>query len=396
MTYKYKRIIIVITDSLGIGEEPRSKDFGDVGVNTLYHASQAIPLVIPNWKKLGISAIAKIQNNPKLNKQIGYSARVEELSNGKDTLTGHWEMMGIFTKNPFATFTDTGFPDELIQKLEKYTDGRKIIGNCAASGTEIIDKYAHEEEKNNRLILYTSADSVLQICGNENNIPIESLYKYCKAARKICSSRADWNIARVIARPYVQENGKYVRTYNRRDYAVAPTSKTVLDNLVKNGIKTISVGKIRDIFDNHGISEHYHSDGDEDGMDITIDLISKKSENELIFTNLVQFDSHYGHRRNPIGYAENINKFDIKLGKLINAMDKNDLLIISSDHGNDPTYKGTDHTREYLPLVIYSPSFKKARKLPMVSSLATIGKIVATNFKIEKPKIGDDIFDLLE
>lgn len=393
---KFKRIIMIVTDSLGIGEDKRAFEFNDIGSNTLYHVSQKIKLEIPTWKKLGISSIAKLADTKPLKNQIGYSARVEELSNGKDTLTGHWEMMGIYTKIPFPTFTETGFPDELIKELEKHLDGRKIIGNCSASGTEIIDKYAQEEKNNNRIILYTSADSVLQICGNEDIIPVEKLHYYCEKAREICSSRPEWNIARVIARPYIEKDGKYIRTFNRRDYALEPTEETVLDRLVKNGIKTISIGKIRDIFNNRSISEHHSSQGDEDGMDITIDLVCEDNEKEFIFTNLVQFDSHYGHRRNPIGYGENINKFDIKLTKLVNAMKEDDLLIITSDHGNDPTFRGTDHTREHLPSIIYSKSFKNPKKLDNLNSLATLGNIVAKNFEVPISKIGDDIFDKLK
>ncbi|MGL5357685.1 MAG: phosphopentomutase [Metamycoplasmataceae bacterium] len=393
---KFKRIIMIVTDSLGIGEDKESKKFGDIGVDTFYNVSKTGLLVIPTWKKLGITSIANIHNAGKIKEQIGYTAKIHEISNGKDTLTGHWEMMGIYTTIPKPVFPD-GFPKELITELEKYLDGRKIIGNCPASGTDIIDKYASEENNNNKIIVYTSADSVLQICGNEKNIPVERLHYYCEKAREICDSKPEWNIGRIIARPYIEENGKFVRTYNRKDYACEIPQKTILDKLKEAGTKVIGIGKIPNIFNDQGISESHHSNGDEDGMDITIDLVSKNTTNEFIFLNLVQFDSHYGHRRNPKGYAENINKFDVKLAKLINALKEDDLLLITSDHGNDPTYKGTDHTREYLPATIYSKSFKgKFKRLPDIESLATLGNIVAKNFGVPMAEIGEDIFDNLK
>ncbi|MGL4183718.1 MAG: phosphopentomutase [Metamycoplasmataceae bacterium] len=393
---KFKRIIMIVTDSLGIGEDNESKKFGDIGVNTFYSVSKTELLNIPTWKKLGITSIAKIHNAGKIKEQIGYTAKVHEISNGKDTLTGHWEMMGIETKIPKPVFPN-GFPKELIDELEKHLDGRKIIGNCPASGTDIIDKYADEETNNNKIILYTSADSVLQICGNEKNIPVEKLHFYCQKAREICDSNPEWNVGRIIARPYIQKDGKNIRTFNRKDYACQIPKGTVLEKLVEAGISVIGIGKINDIFNGQGITKSYHSNGDEDGMDIAIDLVSKNTVNEFIFINLVQFDSHYGHRRNPEGYAENINKFDIKLAKLINTLKEDDLLLITSDHGNDPTYKGTDHTREYLPATIYSKLFKgKFKRLPDVESLATLGNIVAKNFGVPIAEIGEDIFDNLK
>ena len=395
MDYKFKRIFMIVTDSLGIGPDKKQKSFGDEGANTLFHVSETGLLDIPTWKKMGITSIANIKNPGKIKNQIAYTARVQELSNGKDTLTGHWEMMGIYTEHPFPTFTDTGFPPELIQLLEQKFDGRKIIGNCSASGTDIINKLADQEINENKIIVYTSGDSVLQICGHEKHMGLDNLYRYAQEARKICSSKPEWNVGRIIARPYVGEDGKYTRTFNRHDYSVKPEEDTILDKLQKKGIKVIAVGKINDIFSGRGISQHYPSEGDANGMDITIDLALENTTNEFIFVNLVQFDSHYGHRRDVEGYAENINLFDIKLAKLINALKEDDLLIITSDHGNDPSFKGYNHTREMLPATIYSKSFKKPKKLNDFQGLGTLGNIIAKNFGLDLVQTGEDRFDEL-
>lgn len=395
MDYKFKRIFMIVTDSLGIGPDKKQKSFGDEGANTLFHVSETGLLDIPTWKKMGITSIANIKNPGKIKNQIAYTARVQELSNGKDTLTGHWEMMGIYTEHPFPTFTDTGFPPELIQLLEQKFDGRKIIGNCSASGTDIINKLADQEINENKIIVYTSGDSVLQICGHEKHMGLDNLYRYAQEARKICSSKPEWNVGRIIARPYVGEEGKYTRTFNRHDYSVKPQEDTILDKLQKKGIKVIAVGKINDIFSGQGISQHYPSEGDANGMDITIDLALENTTNEFIFVNLVQFDSHYGHRRDVEGYAENINLFDIKLAKLINALKEDDLLIITSDHGNDPSFKGYNHTREMLPATIYSKSFKKPKKLNDFQGLGTLGNIIARNFGLDLVQTGEDRFDEL-
>lgn len=388
---------MIVTDSLGIGGDDRQEEFGDKGANTLLHVSEKFTLEIPMWKKLGITSIAKIHNQGKITSQLAYTARINEISNGKDTLTGHWEMMGIETKTPFPTFTKNGFPKELINKLSEAFDGKKIIGNIAISGTVILDKLAQEQIDNDSVIVYTSADSTLQICGHEKFMGLDNLYRYAKEARKICSSKPEWNVGRVIARPYIGSLGKWERTFNRHDYAISPPKNNILNRIHEKGINVISVGKIRDIFCNQGINKHYPSEGDEDGMDILIDLTVKETKNEFIFLNLVQFDSHYGHRRDVEGYANNINKFDIKLSKLINAMKEDDLLIITSDHGNDPTFKGSDHTRENLPATIFSKSFEgKPKKLNDFNGLATLGNLVAFNFEIEMSDIGDDVSDLIK
>lgn len=391
---KYNRIFMIVTDSLGIGGDKRAIDFNNTGANTFLACSKTGLLEMPTWKKLGIDSIAELEGYNKIKNQLAYTARVEEISNAKDTLAGHWEMMGIKTEVPFPTFNDTGFPQELIDELEK-SWGRKIVGNRSALGTQIIDELAEEEIMNNKVIVYTSADSVLQVCGNEESMGLETLYKFCEDARKICNSRPEWRVGRIIARPYTKgEDGQWVRTSNRHDYAIKPPKKTILDELNEAGITTIGIGKIHDIFEGQGVQRSYHSISDEDGMDITIDIAMEDTKNQFIFVNLVDFDSKFGHQRDPEGYALNINKFDIKLAKLLNAIKEDDLLIITSDHGNDPTWVGTDHTREHVPATIYAKSFKgKPKKLSNFVGFGTLGNIVAKNFNVPLVDTGEDRCD---
>ncbi|MXR05846.1 phosphopentomutase [Mesomycoplasma flocculare] len=395
--YKFKRIFLIVTDSLGIGDDGHQKQFNDVGANTLYSVSKTGELKIPFWKKLGIGNIAKIENCGKKNKEpLAYVSRIIAKSKTKDTLSGHLEMMGIETINPNPNF-ENGFPDELIKELEKAFDNRKIIGNKSISGTVILSELGQKSIDENKIIVYTSPDSTLQICGHEEKLGLENLYRYAKAARKICSSKPKWNVARVIARPYIGENGNFTRTFNRHDYANIPP-KSILDRLQKSGVETIGIGKIGDIFVNQGLDKIYGPDSDENNMDIAIDIATQPTENQFIFVNLVEFDSSYGHRRDVVGYCQNLNNFDIKLAKLVNALKEDDLLIISSDHGNDPCFRGTNHTREALPLTIFSKKFTsktKNLKNPL-ESLATIGNLIARNFKIKPAEIGEDIFDFLK
>nr|WP_318033321.1 phosphopentomutase [Mycoplasmopsis cynos] len=346
-------------------------------------------------KKLGIGNITDLNGNYRVAKPLAYMAKIQEVSNAKDTLAGHWEMMGIKTLIPFPTFSETGFPVELIEELSKAFDGRPIVGNKASSGTEIINELAREEKERGAIIVYTSNDSVLQICAHEEWTGLDNLYRYAKAAREICSSRPEWNVGRIIARPYIGDFGNFTRTFNRHDYANKPR-EMILNRLQDKGVEVISIGKINDIFVGQGITTHYPSEGDANGMDITIDLAKKDGENQLIFTNLVQFDSHYGHRRNVTGYAENIALLDDKLGKLLNVLKEDDLLIMTSDHGNDPLYPGFNHTREFLPATIFSKSFTKPKVLPNFEGLGTLGNIIARNFDVEVVvETGDDIFDQL-
>lgn len=392
---KFKRIFMIVTDGLGIGPDRDQKSFGDHGANTIRSASMVEEFKIDTWRKLGIGNITDLNGNYHVSKPLAYMAKVQEVSNAKDTLAGHWEMMGIKTLVPFPTFTETGFPEDLIEALSKAWDNRPIVGNKSASGTDIINELAHEEKERGAIIVYTSNDSVLQICAHEEWTGLDNLYKYAKAAREICSSRPEWNVGRIIARPYVGDFGNFTRTFNRHDYANKP-QEMILNRLQEKGVEVISIGKINDIFVGQGISTHYPSEGDANGMDITIDLATKGGENKFIFTNLVQFDSHYGHRRNVRGFALNIASLDDKLGKLINAMNEDDLLIMTSDHGNDPLYPGFNHTREFLPATIFSKSFTKPKVLPNFEGLGTLGNIVARNFGVDiVSETGDDIFDQL-
>ncbi|MEA4115279.1 phosphopentomutase [Mycoplasma sp. 744] len=393
---KFKRIFMIVTDGLGIGPDRDQKSFGDKGANTILSASKSALFHIDTWKKLGIGNITTLDGNYHVKEPKAYVARVQEVSNAKDTLAGHWEMMGIKTNVPFPTFAENGFPLDLIAELEKAFDNRKIIGNKAASGTAIIDELAKEQQETGAIIVYTSNDSVLQIAAHEEWIGLDNLYRYGKLARQICSSKPEWNVGRIIVRPFITgEDGKYVRTFNRHDYANKPP-KLILNSLMDNNIPTISVGKINDIYVGQGISKHFPSQGDADGMDITIKLASDPETQGLIFTNLVQFDSHYGHRRDVDGYASNIATLDTKLAKLINVMNEDDLLIMTSDHGNDPLYPGFNHTRELLPLTIFSKSFKKPRVLNDVNGLGTAGNIIARNWDLPiVTETGDDIFDQL-
>lgn len=382
---KYKRVFVIVLDSLGIGEMADAKEFGDCGADTLGHISQTVEsLSIENLRKLGLSNLKPLKQVKPEENPLGYYLRLNEASNGKDTMTGHWEMMGIRTTKPFVTFTETGFPKELIEELERRT-GRKIIGNKAASGTAILDELAEEEINEEKLIVYTSADSVLQICGNEETMGLDKLYEYCEIAREL-TMKDEWRVGRVIARPYVgRKKGEFIRTANRHDYALKPTGPTVLNALKDAGYDVISVGKIEDIFVGEGITEGNRSKSSVHGMEQTI-AIAKQDFHGLCFTNLVDFDALWGHRRDPRGYAAEIEKFDEKLGELLGKLREDDLLMITADHGNDPTFTGTDHTREQVPLLIYSPSVKGCGSLPEQDTFAVIGATIAENFGVAMPK----------
>ena len=300
-------------------------------------------------------------------------------------MTGHWELMGIKTTKPFVTFTDTGFPPELIRELEERT-GRKVIGNKSASGTEILEELAEEEIATGHMIVYTSADSVLQICGNEETFGLEELYRCCRIAREI-TMKDEWRVGRVIARPYTgMKKGEFKRTSNRHDYALKPSGKTVLDALKEQGYSVISVGKIRDIFDGEGITEAYHSNSSVHGMEQTLELVEQKEFTGLCFVNLVDFDALWGHRRNPEGYGKEVEAFDAKLGQVLEALREDDLLMITADHGNDPTWTGTDHTREQVPLMMYSKKFTGSGTLSPADTFAVAGATIAENFQVKMPE----------
>ena len=382
---EYKRVFVIVIDSLGIGAMPDGEKFGDVGVNTLGHISESVEnFRIPTLQKLGMANLTPLRQVPAVENPLGYQAALRERSNGKDTMTGHWEIMGIETKKPFKTFTEHGFPKELIEELEKRT-GHKVIGNKSASGTEIIDELGEEEIATGHMIVYTSADSVLQICGNEETFGLEELYRCCEIAREL-TMKEEWRVGRVIARPYVgRKKGEFERTSNRHDYALKPPMKTALDVLKHHGLDVISVGKIKDIFDGEGITEAYKSRSSVHGMEQTID-IAKKDFHGLCFVNLVDFDAKWGHRRNPEGYAKELEMFDEKLEILLENLKDDDLLIITADHGNDPTYTGTDHTREKVPFLAYSKSMEGNGRLSEQDTFAVIGATIVENFGLDMPE----------
>lgn len=393
---KYKRIFTIVVDSLGIGAMEDSYKFGDIGVDTLGHISESVEnFNIPNLQKLGLANLHPMKNVKPIEKPLGYYMEMEETSVGKDTMTGHWEMMGLNIDKPFQTFTDTGFPKELIEELEKRT-GHKVIGNKSASGTEILDELAEEEIRTGNMIVYTSADSVLQICGNEETFGLDELYRCCEIAREL-TLKDEWKVGRIIARPYVgKKKGEFKRTSNRHDYALKPYGRTALNALKDSGFDVISVGKINDIFDTEGITEAHKSKSSVHGMEQTIE-IADKDFTGLCYVNLVDFDALWGHRRNPIGYADELEKFDKNLGVLLGKLKEDDLLIITADHGNDPTYSGTDHTREKVPFIAYSPSMKNSGKLEKVSTFAVIGATIADNFDVKMPEntIGTSVLNKL-
>lgn len=382
---RFNRVFVIVLDSLGIGAMADAAKFDDAGADTLGHISDTVEhLNIPNLQRMGLANLKALKQVPPVDQPTAYYMAMNEASNGKDTMTGHWEMMGIRTEKPFITFTDTGFPKELIDELEKRC-GRKIIGNKAASGTVILDELGEQEVNEGKLIVYTSADSVLQICGNEETMGLETLYHYCEIAREL-TMRDEWRVGRVIARPYVgKKRGEFKRTSNRHDYALKPTGPTVLNALKDAGYDVISVGKINDIFVGEGITESNHSESSVHGMQQTID-IAKRDFRGLCFTNLVDFDALWGHRRNPVGYGEEIEKFDQKLGELLPVLREDDLLILTADHGNDPTYKGTDHTREQVPFLAYSPSDIGSGELKTSDTFAVIGATIADNFGVKMPE----------
>lgn len=389
---EYGRIFVIVLDSLGIGEAPDSPSFGDVGVDTFGHILDTVgTLEIPNLQKLGMLNLHPAGNMTGVEHPLGRYARLREASNGKDTMTGHWEMMGIRTAKPFQVFTDTGFPPELIAELEKRC-GKRVIGNKSASGTAIIDELGEEEINTGAMIVYTSADSVMQICGNEETFDLQNLYRCCEIAREL-TLRDEWRVGRVIARPYVgKKKGEFKRTSNRHDYALKPTNPTALNALSEAGLDVIGVGKIHDIFCGEGITETHHSNSSVHGMEQTIE-ISKRDFHGLCFVNLVDFDALWGHRRDPVGYGREIEKFDKNLGVLLENLRQDDLVILTADHGNDPTYTGTDHTREYVPFLAYSPKMPCGGPLEDQDTFAVIGATAAENFGVAMPEgtIGSSI-----
>ena len=396
---KFKRIFLIVADSAGVGEEPDAAKFGDVGSNTWAHAAASVGGIhVPFMESFGVGQLDDVEGVKKVDSHPNsFALRCREASNGKDTLTGHWEMMGILTKEPFKTFTDTGFPKELIDELEKKT-GHKIIGNYASSGTEILKVLGEEQMRDNSLIVYTSSDSVLQIAAHEETTGVQELYRCCEIAREICL-RPEYRVGRIIARPFIGTNkDNFKRTPNRHDYALKPPFKTDMEILQENGFMTSCVGKISDIFDMAGVTKTVHTISNMDGMDKTIEQVKNDDWTGLCFVNLVEFDSEYGHRRNAPGYSRALEDLDKRIGEMMKVMRKDDLLMITADHGNDPTFKGTDHTREKIPLVVYSPSIVDGRYLEERPTFSDIGATILKNFGLKRSEdlIGTPIDEILE
>lgn len=391
---KYKRIFLIVMDSLGIGAEPDAALYGDATTDTFGHIAERYPLNIPNLQNLGISNLHPLKGVQKVGKPLGYYGILQETSKGKDTLTGHWEIMGLNVQQPFIAFTDTGFPQELMDELKEKT-GHDWLGNYSASGTEIIKELGEQAIKEGKMIVYTSADSVLQIAAHEKYFGLEELYRCCKIAREI-TMKPEWRVGRIIARPFIGESSEtFTRTSNRHDYAIAPYQPTVLDSLKESGYDVISVGKINDIFSGCGITEAYKSKSNSDGMEITISM-TEKDFTGICFTNLVDFDALWGHRRNPEGYGKEIDVFDKYLGQLMEKVNDDDLIILTADHGNDPTWVGTDHTREQVPCICFSKSLKSSGQLPTSKTFANIGYTIADNFEVKLPENGESFLDLLK
>lgn len=382
----FKRIHLIVMDSVGIGEAPDAAQFDDYDVDTLGHiARERGGLKMPNMAKLGLSNIREIEGIAKADQPLAYFTKMQEASRGKDTMTGHWEIMGLYIDTPFRVFPD-GFPEELISRIEEHT-GRKVIGNKPASGTEIIEELGEEHVKTGALIIYTSADSVLQIAAHEEVVPLQELYRICEFCRKI-TLEDPYMLGRIIARPFVGEAGGFTRTANRHDYALKPFGPTTMNTLKDAGFDVIALGKISDIYDGEGVTKAVRTVSNMDGMDKLIAEMDQPFTG-LSFVNLVDFDALYGHRRDSQGYGEALEAFDARLPEVFGKMTADDLLIITADHGNDPTYRGTDHTREYVPLLVYSPRFSQGgRELPLRATFADIGATVADNFGVTLPEHG--------
>lgn len=386
---KFKRIFLVVMDSAGVGEAKDADRFGDLGTNTIKHAIETAKIELPNLNRMGLNNL--LYETEELTNAI--YTKAEEISNGKDTLTGHLEMMGVETKIPFRTFTETGFPKELIDELSLRT-GRGILGNCNASGTEIIERLGKEQMETGKMIVYTSADSVLQIAAHEDVIPLEELYRICEIAREL-TLKEEWKVGRIIARPFVGTPGNFVRTPNRHDYALNPASPTVLDALKEAGYNVISIGKIADIFNNCGITKSIKTKDNLDGIQ-TILSVMEEEFTGLCFANLNDFDSKYGHRRNPIGYAEALKELDNYIPQLLGCLKDDDLIIFTADHGNDPTYHGTDHTREDVPVFVYYKGIKDPKRISTLHTFASLGATVADNFSVASPVIGTSFLDEIQ
>lgn len=389
----YKRIFIIVMDSVGIGEAPDAGRFGDKGADTLGHISEQMNgLDMPNMARLGLSNICEIKGIKKAEKPLAVYTKMREASNGKDTMTGHWEIMGLNMQAPFRVFPE-GFPAELIAELEARS-GRKVIGNKPASGTAILDELGEEHMRTGALIVYTSADSVLQIAAHEEIVPLEELYKICKIARELTRDEK-YMVGRVIARPFAGKPGMFKRTANRHDYALKPFGRTVMNELKDSGLDVIAIGKIADIYDGEGVTKSLRTVSNMDGIDKLLETFDMDFTG-LSFVNLVDFDALYGHRRDPLGYGRALEEFDGRLPEVFAKMKENELLIITADHGNDPVHPGTDHTREFVPLLVYAKKMKKGKEIPVRETFADLGATVAENFAVKLPQFGTSFLRDLE
>lgn len=390
---KFKRIHVIVMDSVGIGEAPDAAVFGDVGSHTIGHIAEKMNgLHMPQMEQLGLGNIDDIQGINRQAAPTAYFGKMQEASVGKDTMTGHWEIMGLNIATPFKVYPN-GFPEELIAQLEEKT-GRKVIGNKPASGTEILDELGEEHMKTGAIIVYTSADPVLQIAAHEEIIPLEELYRICEIARELTLSE-EFLVGRIIARPFIGEPGKFARTSNRHDYALKPFGRTAMNELSDAGLDVMAIGKINDIYNGEGITSTERTKDNMDGMDKFIATLDKDFKG-ISFLNLVDFDALFGHRRDPLGYGKALEEFDVRLNEVLPKLTADDLLIITADHGNDPTMPGTDHTREYVPLIVYSPKFKEIKELPLRNTFADIGATISENFDVATTEFGESFLSLLK
>ncbi|MGM1046030.1 MAG: phosphopentomutase [Bacillota bacterium] len=391
--YRFQRICFIVLDSVGIGEAPDAAKFGDIGAHTLGHILEHNPdLSLPNLKNLGLGNIAPLPNVTPSDSPQAYYGKMQEQSVGKDTMTGHWELMGLRVKTPFNTYSQ-GFPSALIAQFEQQT-GRRVIGNKPASGTEIIEEYGEEQMKSGAWIVYTSADSVFQIAAHEEVIPLKELYEACEIARRL-TLQPEFSVGRVIARPYIGQPGSFIRTSNRHDYAVKPPEPTIMNSLEHHGLDVIAVGKINDIFTGEGVTQSFPTKSNQHGIEVLIEQLSKDF-NGLLFANLVDFDSLYGHRRDPKGYGQALKYFDQSLPDIMGMLKEDDLLIISADHGNDPVHAGTDHTREYVPLLVYSPGLTAPESLGLRDTFSDVGATIADNFGAKTSEHGKSFLSQLK
>lgn len=389
----FRRIALIVMDSVGIGELPDAEAFGDKGAHTLGHILERVPsLELPNLRAMGLGHIADLPRMQVTTPPSGHYAKMAEISSGKDTMTGHWELMGLHIDTAFETYPD-GFPAAFIEQFEQAT-GRKVLGNKPASGTEILTELGEEQLKTGSWIVYTSADSVFQLAAHEEIIPLEELYRACEIARKMTLD-PPYKVGRVIARPYRGQPGAFERTSNRHDYALKPPRPTVMNRLKDQGLDCIAIGKIEDIYSGEGVTEGTPTKSNEDGVQRTIETLQREFHG-LVFTNLVDFDSLYGHRRDPEGYARALAEFDRRLPDIQALIGEDDLLIITADHGNDPIHHGTDHTREYVPLLAWNPSFREGHSLGVRDTFADVGATIADNFKVALPEVGTSFLTQIE